>query len=82
MKWHLWVDYQRTDGHGLTHANAADAEPGTTLTPGEFVIVGNEDADPAVAEIVEVKEPGVVLLRVLSGPAEQHLNLVKSRRPA
>lgn len=82
MRWHLWVDYQRTDGSGLTHASAANAEPGISLAPGDFIVVGNEDADPAVAEIVEVKESGVVLLRVVPGPAEQHLHLVSSERPA
>jgi hypothetical protein len=81
MKWDLWVDYQRTDGQGLTHANVADAEPGVSLVKGEFVIVGDEDADPAVAEVVEVKNSGVVLVRVLPGPAEDHLHLVSSRRP-
>ena len=45
MKWQLWVDYQRTDERGLTHASSADAETGATLAPGEFVVVGNEDAD-------------------------------------
>jgi hypothetical protein len=43
------------DGHGLTQANAADAEPGVSLIDGEFLIVGDEDADPADAEVVEVK---------------------------
>jgi len=36
-----------------------------TVEAGHCVIVGDEDADPAVARVVEVKADGVVLLRVL-----------------
>lgn len=74
MKWDLWVDYHRTDGAGLTHTNVRHAVSGVTLRPGVFVVVGNEEADPAVAEVVSVDPDGVVLVRVLPGPAEEHLH--------
>jgi hypothetical protein len=80
MKWDLWVDFMCTDENGLTHANRLDAAPGLVLEPGMHVIVGDEDADPAVAEVVSVDEYGIVLVRVLPGPAEQHLHLVSSQR--
>jgi len=79
MKWNLWVDYHRTDEQGLTHANVRNAAAGINVQPGSFLIVGNEDADPAVAEVVAVMERGTVLLRVLPGPVEQHLPLVTAR---
>lgn len=75
MKWDLWVDYHRTDGAGLTHTNARHTAPGVTLRPGLFLVVGNEEADPAVAEVVSVDADGVVLVRVLPGSAEEHLHL-------
>ncbi|HUR17811.1 MAG TPA: hypothetical protein VMZ51_02595 [Acidimicrobiales bacterium] len=40
-------------------------------------MVGNEEADPAVAQVVAIKSNGVVLVRVLPGPAEDHLRLVR-----
>lgn len=76
VNWDLWVDYHRTDGNGLTHTNVRNAEPGVELKQGDHVVVGNEEADPAVAEVMAVKPTGVVLVRVLPGPAENHLHLV------
>ena len=75
LTWDLWVDYHRTDGEGLTHTNVRDAAGGVSLKPGVFLVVGNEEADPAVAEVVSVDPDGIVLVRVLPGPAEEHLHL-------
>lgn len=78
MRWDLWVDYHRTDGAGLTHTSLRNAEPGITVEVGHFLVVGNEEAEPAVAEVVSVDDRGVVLVRVLPGPAEDHLHLLQS----
>jgi len=80
-RWDLWVDFHRVDADGLTHASLKDATAGAVIEPGRYVVVGDEDADPAVAEVVEVKANGVVLLRVLPGHADQHLDLL-GRTPA
>lgn len=80
MDWQLWVDYHRTDAEGLTHGNIRNATPGTKLVVGEHVVVGNEEADPAVAEVVQVGPDGLVLVRVLPGPAEAHLDLLSMPR--
>jgi hypothetical protein len=77
MSWDLWVDYQRRDGDGLTHASVKDASPGVELEVGGFVVVGNEKADPAVAEIISVDERGIVLVRVLPGSCDDHRHLVR-----
>ena len=79
MEWQLWVDYHRTDGDGLTHTSVKGVSPGVDLHMGAFVVVGNEESDLAVAEVVDVDPSGVVLVRVLPGPAEDHLDLVGSR---
>jgi hypothetical protein len=78
MRWDLWVDYHRTDEDGLTHTNVRNA--GIELHKGDFVVVGNEEADPAIAEVTAVEPDGTVLIRVLPGPVEQHLHLVAGRR--
>lgn len=79
MTWDLWIDYQRTDGDGLTHGNVRNVAPGKKPIVGEHVVVGNEEAEPAVAEVVQVGPDGSVLVRVLPGPAEEHLDLVAGR---
>lgn len=75
-RWDLWVDFHRVDADGLTHASLKDATDGVVIEPGRYLVVGDEDADPAVAQVVDVRATGVVLLRVLPGHAEQHLDLL------
>ncbi|HUP75450.1 MAG TPA: helix-turn-helix domain-containing protein [Acidimicrobiales bacterium] len=75
MTWDLRLDYQRIDADGLTHGNVRNGVSGVELSPGRFVIVGNEDADPAVAEIVRVEGRAVVLVRVLLGSVGDQLHL-------
>lgn len=75
VTWDLWVDYHRTDGAGLTHTNVRNAHPGVELQQGTFVVVGNEEAESAMAEVVTVEPGGLVLVRVLPGPIEQHAAL-------
>lgn len=74
--WDLWVDFHRVDAAGLTHAHVRDASPGVDLKEGSFVIVGDDDADPGVAQLVEVRRDGIVLLRVLPGHADLHRDLL------
>ncbi len=47
-------------------------EGGLALVPGMFIVVGNEDADPAVAEVVSIDERGIVLVKVLPGTLEEN----------
>jgi hypothetical protein len=82
MEWDLWVDYHRTDGDGLTHTNRRHLRPGVDLIVGSYLVVGDEDAEPAVAEVVSVDAKGIVLVRVLPGAAEEHLHLVRHRHPS
>jgi transcriptional regulator with XRE-family HTH domain len=77
VKYDLWVDYHRSDGEGLTHTHVDDVETDIELVPGDFVVVGNQEADSAVAEVVSIEPDGLVLVRVLPGPAEDHLHLTR-----
>lgn len=72
MAYDIWVDFQRMldDGHLL--ARTRNARPGFTVTPGAYVLVGCEDAEPAVAHVLAVSADGSVELRVLPGPADDH----------
>ena len=79
-QWDPWVDYHRTDGEGITHTSIKDLERPRTLQRGMFVMVGNEEADAAVAEVVAVESDGLVLVRVLQGAVEDHVELVEHPR--
>jgi len=74
--WDLWLDYHRRDADGLTHGNTRNVRPGATLAPCGHIIVGNEEADSAVAEVVRIDDDGVVLLRVLPGTVEDNRTLL------
>jgi len=73
----MWVDFFRVYD-GLTHGCLEDAELGAPIEAGRYIVVGDYDADPAVAQVVEVKPNGTVLLRVLPGHARTHLALLGS----
>jgi hypothetical protein len=80
MTWDLWIDYQARRADGLTPTLARFARPGLGLEVGAFIVVGADDAEPAVAEVVDVRADGVVLVRVLPGPASDHLELLSAER--
>ena len=75
--WDLWIDYHRRDADGLTHGNVRNARHDAGLAPGTYIVVGNEEADSAVAEIVRIDDDGVVLLRVLPGTVEDNRKLLR-----
>lgn len=77
--WDLWVDFHRVDADGLTHAHIADLSAGVEPRTGDYLVVGDEDADPAVAQVVSVSAEGVILLRVLPGHADLHRELLGSQ---
>ena len=70
--WDLWIDYSTREPSGLTPASMRWATPGAVIDVGRFVVVGAEDAELAVAEVVQITERGVALVRVLPGPADDH----------
>ncbi len=76
--WDLWIDYHRRDGDGLTHGNVRNARPGVAIKPGRHVVVGNDEADPAVAEVVQLDDDGVVLVRVLPGSLDDNRHFVQA----
>jgi hypothetical protein len=71
----MWVDFARVY-NGLTYGHLDDAAAGVEIEAGRYLVVGDDDADPAVAQVVEVRADRTVLLRVLPGHAEQHAALV------
>jgi hypothetical protein len=72
--WDLWLDYHRRDPDGLNHGNVRNARPGLRLHPTQRIVVGNDDAEPALAEVARVDDSGVVLVRVLPGSVDEHFS--------
>lgn len=70
----------RTVANRLSHSNVEDLKPGVDRIVGSYLVVGHEEADPAVAQVVSVDARGMVLVRDLPGPAEDHLHLVRHRQ--
>jgi hypothetical protein len=68
----LWLDYHRRDADGFTHGNVRNARAGVELVPRPYIVVGNEEAHSAVAEVVQIQDDGVVLVRVLPGSVEDN----------
>jgi hypothetical protein len=53
-----------------------------TVEAGHYLIVGSDDSELAVAKVVSVGTNGVVYVKVLPGPASEHLNLVQGSSAA
>jgi len=78
MSYDLWVDFQRMQDDGRLLARARNARPGLHLDAGMHVVVGCEDAEPAVARVEAVTADGSVELVVLAGPVDAHRSLLPS----
>jgi hypothetical protein len=82
LTWDMWIDFQAQDADGLTPALVEHARPGVTVDPGTYLLVGSDDSELAVARIVSVEPDGLVSVRVLPGPASEHLHLLGSSSAA
>ena len=74
--WDLWVDFQRRDSNGLIHADVRhlrekrEGYAPPALAVGVSLIVGNEDANSAIAEVVEVLDD-IIYLRIKADSVPQ-----------
>lgn len=82
MAWDLWIDFQRGDDDGLTYGNVRNLRAGLAVQVGDKIVVGNEDAEPGVAEVVEVGDNGFLLVRVFPGSVDEHRNGLRSGGPS
>lgn len=72
----LAVDFMDMTGTRRLWTRHEDARPGFTPSIGAHVVVGCEDADPAVARIVTIDDGGNIELEVLAGSVESHQDLL------
>ena len=78
MDYDLWVDYQRMQDDGRLLARTRNARPGLTITAGMYLVVGCEDARPAVARVLTVTADGSLEVQILPGPVDLHRDLLSS----
>ena len=70
------VDFMDMRDDGRLRTRLQDARPGFVPTVGHYAVVGDEDADPAVARILSVDGDGGVELEVLDGGVDEHRHLL------
>ena len=74
----LAVDFMDLTDDRRLWARRSDARSGFRAEIGAYVIVGDDDADPRVARIVNIDLDGNIELEVLPGSLEANLGLVIS----
>lgn len=70
------VDFMDMTNDRHLWALLEDTRPGFVPIAGRYVVVGCEDADPAVAKILLVDHEGHIQLEVLPGSVESHRDLL------
>jgi len=79
MDYDLWVDFQRMQDDGRLLARARNARRGFSLAAEMYLVVGSEDAEPAVARVLAITAEGSVELQVLPGPVDLHRDLLPTK---
>jgi hypothetical protein len=74
----LEVDFMDMTADRRLWTRAADARNDFVAVVGRHVVVGCEDADPAVARILTVDVEGRIELEILRGPVSAHRGLLAS----
>ena len=72
----LWVDFTRLEDDGRLRARQRNARPGFVPIVGAHVVVGSEDADSAVAEILSVEDRDGIEVQVLPGTVDDNRSLL------
>lgn len=74
MKPGIIIDYMQLDVDGFITVDTADLPSGTR--EGDHIVVGDHDAESAVARVVEIRSGGASIL-VLAGTAEDNSGLLE-----
>ncbi len=68
----LWVDEQQEYEPGVVHADLRHARVPLDPHPGDFLVVGDDDAPPVLALVLYRASDGELLLRLLPGRPDTH----------
>lgn len=70
------VDFMDMTSEGRLWTRLTDVRPGFVPIAGQYVVIGCEDAEPAVAQIISVDIERGITLKVLDGSVEGHRHLL------
>ena len=68
----LWVDDHQEYEPGVVHGHLRHARIAMDPQLGDFVVVGDDEAAPILAEVIGREADGELLLRLLPGRPEAH----------
>lgn len=74
----LVVDFMDMTSDRRLITRVVDARPGFEPVVGGYAVVGDEDAEPAVARVLSIDQDGIIEVEVLSGSIENHRHLISS----
>ena len=72
------VDFMDMTNDGRLWTRLSDVQHGFVPVAGQYVVVGCEDAEPAVAQIISVDIERGITLSVLEGSVKDHRHLLPS----
>lgn len=78
----LWVDDHQEYEPGVIYAHLRHARVPLDPRTGDYLVVGDDEIEPALAEVLSRSEAGELRLRMLPGPAWSHPELQGRRQPA
>lgn len=78
----LWVDDHQEYEPGVVHGHLRHARIPLDPHAGDCLVVGDDDAPPVLAEVLERPPRGELLLRILPGRPESHPEFRTCRAPA
>lgn len=76
----LWVDDHQEYEPGVVHAHLRHARVPIDPRLGEFLVVGDDEIEPALAEVLSRSEQGALRLRLLPGSALSRPELLTRRQ--
>ena len=78
----LWVDDHCEYEPGVVHAHLRHARIPMDPQQGDYLIVGDDEDPPLIAEVLERSASGRLRLRLLFGPPESHAEYHTRKFPA
>lgn len=77
----LWVDDHAEYEPGVVHAHLRHARVPLDPHPGDWLVVGDDEAPPLLAEVLDRDADGSLRLRLLSGRPDSHAEFHTRRIP-
>jgi len=75
----LWVDDHQEYEPGVVHGHLRHARVWIDPRPGDYIVVGDGDAPPVLAEVLKREPDGELMLRLLPGRPDAHLEFATRR---